>query len=131
MSRVANVNASAVQEAAHIFSTEAVAHSSNLLESLILQELDTGLYNRLNSLNGVVFDPLLEVEGWRHVQCHGIAPEVVHHKNIVAICCILIREQLAVFIKSNDIGEIEEGNVLVNRLAGGFCDIDVGVSDLG
>lgn len=98
MSKISNIKTLFLgQKSNNIFSTKAVSHSSNLLISLALQELDRFLDDRINLCSGMwvlsiasLFNPLHDIETFGTIKRKWVAVENIGDDGVVAVGCELI-----------------------------------------
>ena len=117
--------------------TEAVSHSTDLLEALLLQPLETGHHDGVHGLLGVgvlsvgaLSQPLEEVQAVGLGHGEWVAVEDVHDDGVVAVCGELVGHQLGVLPDAEDVGNVEERDAVVLVGARGLGDVGVILADL-
>lgn len=114
MSSVADVELAIPQEAANVLAAEAVANTSNTLDTQVFsQVLDGALDNGVDTTGLVVGDPFGKVDlaGLHVTDLNGVAMEEVGDDGQVAIIGVLIGKKLAVDEETEDVGEDDDGLV--------------------
>jgi hypothetical protein len=119
--------------------SEAVCHSTNLVETLRLQSLDTLDNDRIDSLSGMrglaieaLVDPLEDLKVGRRRHGWRVTAEEVENGGGVALGSEAVGEQLAIRVDAEDVGEEQQSGVLlVRRVGGGDVDVGLAVRGLG
>jgi len=116
---------------------KAVSNTSNLLESLLLQIVETLLDDRVDSFEsmGVLsintfLQQFHDLESLRSVERNWVSIEQIRKDGIVSIGGVLIGHQLAVCPDTNHIGEEQNSGIFVYCAAGGLGDVGFDVADL-
>jgi hypothetical protein len=108
----------------------AVSDGANTLRAVLaFQMLDSGLHHRVLRLGRVLRLPRVKVEALGAVQRQRIAVEGVDNNRRVPIGGELVRDELAVLPDADDVGDDQNGDVLVRlvrRWRGEVC-IDLAV----
>ena len=129
---VADVELAIPQEAANVLAAEAVANTSNTLDTQVFsQVLDGALDNGVDTVSAMLQRhlPTSKVaKGFNHIMAKdGVAVEEVGDDGQVAIVGVLVGKELAVDEETEDVGEDDDGlvGVLVVLRVG-----DVGVNSV-
>lgn len=126
VSSVADVKLAVPQEAANVLATEAVANTSNTLNTQVFsEELNGALDNGVDTTGLVVGEPLREVDlaGLHVADLDGVAVEEVGDDGQVAIVGVLVGKEFAVDEETEDVGEDDDGFIRVL--------VVLGVGDVG
>lgn len=109
---------------------EAVADSTNVLDAHVADGLDGLDDDGVNSLLGVrvvaaaaVRDPLAQLEALGAVERDGVAVEEVDDDGQVAALGKGVGHELAVLPDANDVGQVQDADVLAGRLVGRRGDV--------
>jgi hypothetical protein len=115
---------------------KAVSNTTNLLEALLLQVIETLLDNRVDSFESMrilpiraLSQPFHNVKALRSVEGNWVAVKEIGDNGVIAIGSELVCHQLAVLPDTDYIWEVEDGGILVDSLASGLGDVCVDVTD--
>lgn len=111
MSHKPSVNLSLIQKPSHILCSKAISDSSQTLDTkLSLHLFDTRIHDWINDTCQVSLYPFHELESLWWVELHWVAVEEIWHDDEVAICCVLVCDELSVYkFVADHVCEEEDG----------------------
>jgi len=78
---------------------------------------------------GTLFQPSLKIEALGSVERDWVSIKEIRNNGVVAICCELVCNQLAVLPDTDHIWKEENSSVFVDGIASWFSDVGFDVTD--
>jgi len=110
MSNESRINLSIVQKSGNVFGAKAVPNGTQLLNTeLALHLLDALVYDWVDNLFLVSLEPIHDLEALWWVQLYRVAMKEIWEHDKVAICSVLVCEELGVYkFVADNVGKEED-----------------------